>query len=230
MKMVFFPVHAAVLNLISVICAYVLWNVAVGFKTRDFQTLKNSNIPLMSLITMSKCTLLFSSNAWTMFSALVLTLLALVCAQARSLISVRCRRHRLPVLALPHWKSSLIKKPRYLLPLLLLFLCFPPFSLPVSTWVPTGHPFGAPESLNNPGIQALTHRIETPDIQLPKCSSNIPFDSLMFSTNIQAFLFPILLQLSSAFDTIEHTCFINTLPHLHLEYSTFVSSHLLVTP
>ena len=134
MKMVFFSVHAAVLNLISMVCAYVLWNVAVGFKARDFQTLKNSNIPLMSLIAMSKCTLSFSSNAWTMFSALVLTLLALVCAQARSLISVRCGRHRLPVLVLPHWKSSLIKKPRYLLLLLLLFLCFPPFSLPVSTW------------------------------------------------------------------------------------------------
>lgn len=143
MKMVFFPVHAAVLNLISMICAYVLWNVAVGFKARDFQTLKNYNIPLMSLITMSKCTLLFSSNAWTMFSALALTLLALVCAQARSLVSVRCRRHRLPVLALPHWKSSLIKKPRYLLPLLLLFcashpfLCLSQHESPLDT--PLGH-------------------------------------------------------------------------------------------
>lgn len=195
MKMVFFSVHAAVLNLISMVCAYVLWNVAVGFKARDFQTLKNSNIPLISLIAMSKCTLSFSSNAWTMFSALVLTLLVLVCAQARSLISVRCHRHRLPVLVLPHWKSSLIKEPRYLPPLLLLFLCFSPFSLPIPTWIPTGYPFGAPESLNNLGIQALTHRMETPDIQLPKCAVQtfllIPL--LMFSTNIQDFLFPILL-------------------------------------
>ena len=50
------------------------------------------------------------------------------------------------------------------------------------------------------------------------CSPNIPFDSFTYPL----YQYPSFLISQAAFDTVEHVCFINTLPHLPLGHHTHI--------